>query len=230
MSRESFLARVRDAAIRGRAHSVQTNVTSERPGCFVSNESPIDLFAQAATEVGGEVFLCDDKTALLKKVNALLDQHQPKSVFRWEHELLSEFKIPELLSEREITQCCFETLKDQSFESQRTAILAADVGITSCDWAIAETGSLVLCAKPGQERLASLAPPVHIAIITESQILLDLYDLFDQYLAAEKSLPSNLVINTGPSKTGDIEMKLTTGIHGPKHWQIVVLRGSKDKL
>ncbi|MGY8769237.1 MAG: LutC/YkgG family protein [Pirellulales bacterium] len=225
MSRDSFLARVRDAAIRGRAHSVETHVTSERPGCFTSSESPIDLFAQAASDVGGEVFLCDDEPALLERVNILIDQHQPKNVFRWEHELLSEFKIPELLAEREISQHSFETLKNQSFESQRESILAADLGITSCDWAIAETGSLVLCAKPGQERLASLAPPVHIAIIAESQILLDLYDLFDQYETAEKSLPSNLVINTGPSKTGDIEMKLTTGIHGPKLWQILILRG-----
>jgi L-lactate utilization protein LutC len=100
--------------------------------------------------------------------------------------------------------------------------MAADVGITSVDFAIAETGTLVVCSKMGQERLASLAPPVQIAIVERSQIVPDLMDVFDGFGADAVNLPSNLVLITGPSKTGDIELQLTTGVHGPGHVHVLV--------
>jgi len=100
-------------------------------------------------------------------------------------------------------------------------MLSADIGITSANYAIAETGSLAVGAKPGQERLASLLPPVHVAVITRTQIVPDLIDAFRSLEG--QVLPSNLALITGPSKTGDIELQLTTGVHGPGNWHIVVI-------
>ena len=89
---------------------------------------------------------------------------------------------------------------------------------------MAETGTLALSSSKERERVASLLPPVHVAIVDRSQILPDLFDLFE---AIEREyagdLPSNLVLITGPSKTGDLELKLTTGVHGPGHWHVIVL-------
>jgi L-lactate dehydrogenase complex protein LldG len=73
--------------------------------------------------------------------------------------------------------------------------------------------------------MASLVPPVHVAIVEEVQILPDLFDLFQGLrLAGVPTLPTNLTLITGPSKTGDIELQLTTGVHGPKHWHVIVIR------
>lgn len=72
-------------------------------------------------------------------------------------------------------------------------------------------------------RLASLAVPVHIAILPESRILADLLD----WAEWTRSMPyaSGQVLITGPSKTGDIEMNLVTGVHGPGHVYVVLLAG-----
>ena len=104
-------------------------------------------------------------------------------------------------------------------------MLAADIGITSVTWAVAETGSAVLASAPGAERLASLLPPFYVTVIEQRQLLPDLFDLFDKYDPANSGLlPSNLIFITGPSKTGDIELRLTVGVHGPGVWHVILLR------
>ena len=71
-----------------------------------------------------------------------------------------------------------------------------------------------------QERVASLLPPVHVAVIQSDQIVPDLIDAFG--LLADRQLPSNVTFITGPSKTGDIELQLTTGVHGPGQLHVIV--------
>ena len=104
----------------------------------------------------------------------------------------------------------------------RELIFAADAGITNVAALLAETGSLVMSSSPEQPRSPSLLPPLHIAIAKEGQIVADLFDLFEAY-SAEKLPASNVVLITGPSKTGDIELKLVTGVHGPGEVHVIVL-------
>ena len=70
----------------------------------------------------------------------------------------------------------------------------------------------------------SLLPPMHIAVVERRQIVPDLFDAF-QFLAAGglDNLPSNITWITGPSKTGDIELQLTTGVHGPGKWRVIIV-------
>jgi L-lactate dehydrogenase complex protein LldG len=102
----------------------------------------------------------------------------------------------------------------------------ARVGLTGVDAALAATGSLVLTSGPGRFRAASLLPSIHIAVVATGQIVPDL----ESWLAAQKaagrqslSLPSNIVIVTGPSRTADIAMQLVMGMHGPRELHVVVL-------
>jgi L-lactate utilization protein LutC len=104
----------------------------------------------------------------------------------------------------------------------RETFFAADVGITGVDQVVAETGTLVLATRPDQPRSASLLPPVHIAVAHRGQVLADLFDLFEQY---SWELPACLTLITGPSKTGDIELKLVTGVHGPGELHLVLVTG-----
>ncbi|MDR5708648.1 MAG: lactate utilization protein [Armatimonadota bacterium] len=94
----------------------------------------------------------------------------------------------------------------------------AEAGVTGADWGLAETGSLVLLAGPTQDRLLSLLPPVHIAVLPEDRILPDLDALFERL----GDVPTALTFITGPSRTADIEQTLTPGVHGPGVVHVVV--------
>jgi L-lactate dehydrogenase complex protein LldG len=86
----------------------------------------------------------------------------------------------------------------------------ADVGITAAWRGVAETGTVVLRAEPG--RLEGLLPPAHVVVLREADLRRDLVEV---YADLDGALPSALVQVTGPSRTADIEMTLTTGVHGP---------------
>lgn len=103
-------------------------------------------------------------------------------------------------------------------------LLNCDIGITSAQWAIAETGTLVLVSDSERHRLISLVPPVHIAVIESSQICVSL----DEALLlvrgeGEAGLSRAVTFITGPSRTGDIEMVLTIGVHGPQQLHVIII-------
>jgi L-lactate dehydrogenase complex protein LldG len=104
----------------------------------------------------------------------------------------------------------------------RLAELAtAGVGVTGASAGLADTGSIVLVHGVGRGRLASLLPPVHVALVDRTRIVCDLPTLF----ASEPTLlasSSNVVVVTGPSRTADIEMTLSRGVHGPRDVHVVL--------
>ena len=84
---------------------------------------------------------------------------------------------------------------------------------------------MILAAAQQEPRSASLLPPVHVVLAHRRQILPDLFDLFALYKTADgsaPSMPSCLTVITGPSKTGDIELKLVTGVHGPGELHVIL--------
>ncbi len=106
----------------------------------------------------------------------------------------------------------------------REACASADCGITSADYALADTGSLVLFSSATEPRMVSLLPPCHIAIVPESVLLTSLEELFvREAMPAERS--SAMVIITGPSRSADIEMILVRGVHGPGEVHVIFVAG-----
>jgi L-lactate utilization protein LutC len=98
----------------------------------------------------------------------------------------------------------------------------ADIGITSADYALADTGTLVMIASPAEARLVSLLPPAHIAVVPMDRLLTGLDELFTLVpLPADRS--SSMVLITGPSRTADIEQILVRGVHGPGQIQVVLV-------
>lgn len=104
-------------------------------------------------------------------------------------------------------------------EFSREACAAAEIGITSADFALADTGTLVFWSEP---RLISLLPPRHIAIVERAKIISGLDELFTRVPqpAAEASA---MVLITGPSRTADIEMRLVRGVHGPGEILVLIV-------
>ncbi len=102
----------------------------------------------------------------------------------------------------------------------RELCATVDIGITSADYALADTGSLVMLSSPHEARMISLLPPAHIAVLPRERILTGLDELFS-ILPHPAEQSSSMVLITGPSRTADIEQILVRGVHGPG--QITVL-------
>ena len=96
-----------------------------------------------------------------------------------------------------------------------------DVGISTAQAAIAETGTLVLDSSCERHRLVSLVPPVHIAIVNASSICETLSEAL-ALLRKDKEISPAVTFITGPSRTADIELTLAIGVHGPRELFVIV--------
>jgi L-lactate dehydrogenase complex protein LldG len=97
-------------------------------------------------------------------------------------------------------------------------------GITSADFGLSDTGSLVMISSREEARLVSLLPPAHIAVLPASKLLTGLDELFN-ILPHPAEQTSSMVLITGPSRTADIEQILVRGVHGPGEIHVVVVEG-----
>ena len=109
----------------------------------------------------------------------------------------------------------------------RQEMIDADIGITGADYAVAETGSVVVLPRAGLSRLVSLAPPVHLALVRPQDVVDTLDDVFLlrrlDYYRNGRDMGSYLNFITGPSRTADIEQTLVVGVHGPKEVHMIIL-------
>lgn len=108
--------------------------------------------------------------------------------------------------------------------AERSALLDAELGLTSAQWGIAETGTLVLVSESERHRLASLLPPIHVALLRRSAILGSLGQALERLRGDDVAAISRaLTFITGPSRTGDIELTLVVGVHGPKELHVILI-------
>jgi L-lactate utilization protein LutC len=94
-----------------------------------------------------------------------------------------------------------------------------DAAVSTALYALADTGSIVLAASPEEPRACSLLPFTHWTIVDRDRILPGLDELFER---VGNDLPSALAIVTGPSRSADIEQRLTIGVHGPGDVHVVI--------
>ena len=224
-TRDAFLQRVRIAVTEGNRHGGVPSLPERgRIGYQGGGDDPIERFCAEFTAAGGQPFVAADREAAWTRIQKILDRHQARKIALGSGGLIGQFDLADRLRNcgRELT-----ALGDLQSPRFREAMFAADVGITNVGYLVAETGSIVMATAPMEPRSISLLPPVHIALAHPQQILADLFDLFDLYSPMEdltKSVPppSCLSIITGPSKTGDIELKLVTGVHGPGEVHVIL--------
>jgi L-lactate dehydrogenase complex protein LldG len=114
------------------------------------------------------------------------------------------------------------------FETYKRELLSAGVGITTADYAIADTGTLVLLSGGERHRLVSLLPPVHVCLLDARRIFPNLAALLAhlrEQVYSDESSPQATTFITGPSRTADIEQTLTTGVHGPYRLEVLLTNG-----
>jgi len=98
----------------------------------------------------------------------------------------------------------------------------ADLGVTSADALVAATGSVSLRSDHTGSRTVSLLPRIHLCVAPADRIVASTADVLRVLAGHDDLLPSNLVLVTGPSRTGDIEQILTKGVHGPVAVHVVL--------
>jgi L-lactate dehydrogenase complex protein LldG len=101
----------------------------------------------------------------------------------------------------------------------RNELFTCDAGVTAAQWGIAETGTLVLESARERSRLASLVPPIHVALLSTRCIC----DSLGDALARVDPASHAITLITGPSRTSDIELTLVVGVHGPQTVHVLLL-------
>ncbi|HZL37882.1 MAG TPA: LUD domain-containing protein [Tepidisphaeraceae bacterium] len=151
---------------------------------------------------------------LLPRMAAFLREQGCKSAMLSDTPLLLKLGAADFLNNNGIVA---RQWKDMTADSTYDV----DAGITEADYAVAETGSLVIRHRREHGRLLSLVPFVHVAVLEPRLFVPDLIDLFERL--AKDGAGSGVTLISGPSKTADIEMNTVTGVHGPNVVQAFVL-------
>lgn len=111
--------------------------------------------------------------------------------------------------------------ESEVLENASTDVLfECDLGITSAQWAIAETGTLVLESEKERHRLTSLVPRVHLCILYAEQIRQTLGEILE---LTSRELNRTITFVTGASRTSDIELTLAIGVHGPAELHVIII-------
>ena len=119
-----------------------------------------------------------------------------------------------------------DELAEFAVNPSRSDLFNFDAGVTTAQLAIAETGTLVLESDSERHRLVSLVPPIHIALVKAENIVPTLGDAFSA-LRRGAGLSRAITFITGPSRTADIELTLSIGVHGPKDLYVIVQEETK---
>ena len=164
---------------------------------------PIDRFIQELQAVGGQAHRVSSR-ALQNELVRFLRERSFEAVAAWDH----------------IDGLDLDALKQAGFGVISGLDASLRAGITACACAIAETGTLVLTTGAGRPLTTSLLPEVHVAIVRADQIV---WTLEEALSMPEVRQSSATVLVTGPSRTADIEMTLTIGVHGPGELVVYIL-------
>lgn len=219
-SREQFLHRVREAVAEGnRAGGAPALPERGSVGYQGAGADAVQRFCAELAAAGGVGHVVATREEALAKILELVQQKNTDRILLGRGRYLDALDAGASLRSagNEVLHADEYTLET------RDQFFAANIGISAVEYLIAETGTVVVTSGPDDPRSVSLLPPVHIAVAHREQLLPDLFDLFEAM--QEKgldALPAGMALITGPSKTGDIELKLVTGVHGPGEVHVVL--------
>ena len=241
MTRAEFLARIRGEVTRARP--LFKAVVSERPARAAERleilrrelrerwPEMLERFRQEFERVGGVLHRVSSLDQVPETVSALARAQGMRRLVAWHAEALGG-DVCGALTERGLETLAMPSATPDAAERARLRerIASAELGLTSADLAVAETGSLVLVSGAGRPRSTSLLPACHLAVFDRdalveslSQVGLALEAWHEIAPPATRGGAINVI--TGPSRTADIELTLTRGVHGPKDVHAIFVDG-----
>jgi L-lactate dehydrogenase complex protein LldG len=180
-------------------------------------EDPPARFIEELEAIGGHGKRVESLEEAREYVLSLARERGAELLIRWDVQELEELGADTPLEEAGVEVVVWRDLDDF-----REVAARADIGLSTAEWAIADTASLVLTSGPGKGRTVTLLPPTYVAVVAAEKVLRTVPEAIEKYAGGE-GLPANVVFHTGPSRSGDIEMEIFVGMHGPGDVHVVLV-------
>jgi L-lactate dehydrogenase complex protein LldG len=227
-SRERMLAKIR-AGLRtaGPQLEAEAQAAPHTAPPFV-HEPQDDLVAQFASELQKLECIphvCADDEEALDAIAGILEQHGAREAITWDLELVGLPGLAELLAQRGVVSHGGH-VGGEGRAAALQVLETVPVCISGAEAGIAESATVIVRGGAGRPRLASLLAPAYIAVLRRPQIARGLGEALDTIRARNADLfddASSLTFVTGPSRTADIELTLTLGVHGPREVHVVLI-------
>ncbi len=205
-AREEILSKIRATlghpSSNGKA-SAPPDVTSSVPARALGDVNvDVDAVLGELAKVGATPRRIRRREDLHAALGALVASEGVKKATLWDTEDIRALGIADTL-----TALGVEVVPGNA---DKHVLAECDLGVTGVDLTLPETGTLVLRSSAEKPRAVSLLPRVHLALLRPSAIRPDLHQVFE-----EVGGEHYFVFVTGPSRTADIELTLTIGVHGP---------------
>ena len=179
---------------------------------------PPTRFIEELEALGGHGKRVEGLEAARGYVLGLAREREARLLVRWDVDELETLGVDEPLNDAGVEVAIWRDLEDF-----REIAGKANIGLSTAAWAIAETGTLVLEGGPGMGRSVTLLPPTYVAVVPVGRILRTVPEAIEKYAGGAEGLPANVCFHTGPSRSGDIEMALFVGMHGPGDVHVVLV-------
>lgn len=198
-------------------------------------ETLLELFIQQAELINMKVVPVKDISMASSGIIELIQQTEPewgneKSVVTWQHPLIDQLDLNKALTASKVKLFTAKPSSRPDVEERqklRNQLIHSYIGITSADFCIAQSATLVMRSRPEQPRALSLVPSIHLAIIKMDQIIENLEELYFRLKwdpeEKEMGLTNCMTFISGPSKTADIELVMVHGAHGPRQMVVYVI-------
>ena len=208
-SKERILKKVRKALIQQQPQKYSgLNFKKNVYSTSTDTGKGLDItFAEELTNISGKFVFCEDETQAVTALTSMRADNNWSNVFCFQQE------IKDIL-----------TKGGFGFKDDIKTIDSMDVGITSCEYLIARTGSVMISSIQATGRRMSVYPPIHVVFAYTSQLVMYLKEALDGMRTRySDGLPSMITTITGPSRTAEIEKSLILGAHGPKELYVFMI-------
>lgn len=195
-------------------HEAKTPASSKAVVSAEPAVSLVERFRQSLEAVAGHCIVVRDESDAAAAVQRIIGEMKAQRV---------------AVSDSPLVRRVMERVKPDAALVENAGapdLFDCDVGITGAQWAVAETGTLVLESEAERHRLSSLVPPVHVAIIEADRMRETLGEVLKSLgEKGQDGLSRTVTFITGPSRTSDIELNLAIGVHGPGELYVIILEG-----
>ena len=240
-ARESFLQRVRLALGRQeplthapghpplkttlprhqeKVRTVQARAEARRPLL-------IPRLLEGAAQAGWEVHRVSSSNEAALMVGEIARRLRVRRAVRSAQEIFRRVEVDRALRGAGVSPVTLASGRQRRAADIRRLAWEADLGIVGADYVVADTASCVLIPRKGLARLTSLAPPALVVLAEAEQVVESLDDLLAlrrlEYLRTRGRMPHIMTLISGPSRTMDIELTMTTGVHGPGQVFLVLI-------
>ena len=206
----------------------------------VERRQLLDRLIEMAEPINLKVIVLKDPPSVAIAIADLVRNKDPewgdqKSIVTWKHPLIESLNLADALVDQNVPVyvTAFKgneaegTAAEKERARLRKFVIDSYIGVTSADYCMAETASLVMRTHPGQARSVSLVPSIHVAVIHLNQIIADLKELYalikNDPEVSGNGLTNCMTFISGPSKTADVEATMVHGAHGPREVYVYVI-------